>query len=411
MSYKKPGLLLIVVCLPLFFYFLSADNKVKFLPSYLTSKKNIQTNPYLDQFSLACDSAFRVLMKTYNTPGASVTILYDTTTILLQGYGVKQINTADSIDIHTVYRLASVSKPFASMLTGILVQEGRLNWNDTVANHWSDFRLKNLEQTSGITIRHVLSHTTGLPYHTYTNLIEEGLSSDTLLHYLRDIQVASKPGEVYSYQNVGYSIIGKVIEQATSKKYENQLLERVFKPLGMTDASTDYITMLSNSNMAYPHLFKRGSLHSTMINDTYYNVAPAGGVNASIADMAKWLSALLGNRLDVIKKKTLDTLFVPIIIANSKNRNFNKWQRVEQAYYGLGWRVLHFASDTVIYHGGYVEGYRSEVAVLPKEKIAICVLSNAPGELIDNSIPVFLQLFDRYRKAIKNWKPSEDLNL
>lgn len=364
------------------------------------------SNPYLDQLAISFDSVFQGMMLRYRTPGAAVAIVYDTTVILLEGYGVKEVGKKDSVDIHTVFRLASVSKPFASFLTGILVEEGVLGWNDYVVQHWPTFRLKSPEHTKEIKLRHVLSHTTGLPYHTYTNLIEEGLHPDTLLFNLRDVRLASKPGELYSYQNVGYSIIGKVIEKATDKSYQEQLKERVFIPLDMKDASTDFVGLLSSGNMAQPHIYKRGMLRPTTVNNTYYNVAPAGGVNASISDMSKWLQALLGNRSSIISKATLDTLFAPEVYANSRNRNFRKWNRVRKAYYGMGWRVLQFPGDTLIYHGGYVAGYRSEVALLPSQKVAICVLANAPGEMIDNSLPAFLMVYDRYRKQIQAWRPK-----
>jgi beta-lactamase class C len=365
-----------------------------------------QVNPYLQQLALAYDSAFRTLMKKHNAPGAAVAIVHDSTVILLHGYGVKDIEKTDSINTHTVFRLASVSKPFASFLAAILVEEGLLEWNHTVIQHWPEFSLQSPEQTKQITLRHVLSHTTGLPYHTYTNMIEERLPADTLLSYLRDIRLVSQPGQMYSYQNVGYSIIGKVIERATGKPYQEVLKEKVFVPLNMTDASTDYIGLLGSGNMAQPHIFKRGKLRPTIVNDTYYNVSPAGGVNASISDMSKWLVALLGNKQNVISQQMLDTLATPAVLANSRNRNFYKWSRVRQAYYGLGWRVLRFTADTLVYHGGYVAGYRSEVAFHPSERIAICVLSNAPGPLADNSLPLFFEIFDRYRLRINSWRPK-----
>lgn len=416
---KRIGLLICALAIPslLFFLPLQKDKKKTIsskTPATLHSEDEVITtpaNPYLVALAHAYDSAFQQLMIRHKNPGASVAIVYDSIIILLKGYGVKEAGTTDSVDTHTVFRLASVSKPFASFLTGILVQEKVLNWNDTVVNHWPGFKLKTIEHTKQITLRHVLSHSTGLPYHTYTNMIEEALPFDTLLSYLRDIKLVSKPGELYSYQNVGYSIIGKVIEQATGKTYQQQLNEKVFTPLHMKDASTDYNGLLSSGNMAQPHMFKRGRMQATTVRDTYYNVSPAGGVNASIADMSKWLRALLGNREGVIQQQTLKTVFTPNILANSRNRNFYQWKRVKRAYYGLGWRILHFPGDTLIYHGGYVTGFRSEVALLPSEKIAICVLSNAPGQLADTSLPLFLKIFDRYRESIKNWKPKQEVNL
>jgi beta-lactamase class C len=148
---------------------------------------------------------------------------------------------------------------------------------------------------------------------------------------------------------------------------------------------------------------RRGRWRTTPITDTYYNVAPAAGVNASISDMAKWLVALLGNRPDVIRQRTLDHLFAPYVKAPSKNRNYGRLHRLSKSYYGMGWRVLHYPHDTLIYHGGYVNGYRSEVAVNQRDRVAVCILANAPGALADNGIPLFFNLFESRRDSIRFW--------
>lgn len=411
MKLKKKILGLVIIVTVLFVLYTLLNNNFTSEKKEFTTKKkrpNVEApvNPHLIALANEFDSAFQLLMDKHNQPGASVAVVYDSTIILLKGYGLREVGTKDSIDVHTVYRLASVSKPFASFLTGILIEDKVLDWNQTILQHWSGFKLKSSDYTKAVTIRHVLSHSTGLPYHTYTNMIEEALPFDTLISYLRDIKLVSEPGVLYSYQNVGYSLIGKVVSEATGKSYETQLKEKVFTPLGMTNASTDYLSLVENNNIAQPHIFSRGKFRPTIIRDTYYNVAPAGGVNASINDMAQWLKALLGNREEIIKKSTIDSLFTPQVLANSRNRNFYQWQRVRKAHYGLGWRVINFTRDTMVYHGGYVTGYRSEVALLPSEKIAICVLTNAPGRVADTSLPLFFKIFDRHREAIKRWKPE-----
>jgi beta-lactamase class C len=413
MKLKKKILVLTVIVTVLFILYLVLNNNFRNVKKELATKKNkpsvdAPVNPHLIALANEFDSAFQLLMAKHNQPGASVAVVYDSTIILLKGYGLKEVGTKDSVDVHTVYRLASVSKPFASFLTGILIEEKILDWNQTILQHWPGFRLKSSDYTKAVTIRHVLSHSTGLPYHTYTNMIEEALPFDTLISYLRDIKLVSEPGVLYSYQNVGFSLIGKVVSEATGESYETQLKEKVFTPLGMTSASTDYLSLVQNNNIAQPHIFSRGKFRPTIIRDTYYNVAPAGGVNASINDMAQWIKALLGNREHIIKKSTIDSLFTPQVLANSRNRNFYQWQRVRKAHYGLGWRIINFTRDTMVYHGGFVTGYRSEVALLPSEKIAICVLTNAPGRVADTSLPLFFQIFDRHREAIKRWKPAID---
>jgi beta-lactamase class C len=237
--------------------------------------------------------------------------------------------------------------------------------------------------------------------------VEEGVSLDTMLSWLKNIPMATGVGQGYSYQNVAFSIIGKVIESRTGKSYDAQMKERVFIPLKMKTASIDYASIMANTNIAKPHKLVRGKWKPVAITDTYYNVAPAGGVNASITDMANWMIALLGNRPDVVTQTTLKQLYTPLVKAPSKNRNYGRMHRLSSSFYGLGWRVLHYPNDTLIYHGGYVNGFRSEVAINPNGKIAVCILANAPGELPDNGIPLFFSLYESKRDSIISWEQKE----
>lgn len=364
-------------------------------------------NPFIIQLIRDYEKEIDKLMDVSNTPGAAIAIVKDSTIVYIKGFGLKASNGKDSVDIHTVFRLASVSKCFASFYTGVLVEDGVLDWEDPVIKFLPDFELKSPEQTSQLNITHVLSHTTGLPYHTYTNLVEEGIDLPTLLSKLKEVKLSNGVGKEYSYQNVAYSLIGAVISQATGTSYETGIQQQVFVPLNMKNASTDYRSFVSNPNISRPHRMAKRKWVPTSIHDTYYNVSPAGGINASIQDMANWMTALLGHRPDVIKEETLQHLYSPSIAARSKNRNYRKFQRPDNSYYGLGWRILHYPTDTLVYHGGYVTGYRSEIALDPNDDIAICILSNAPSQLADKGIPVFFNLFNKYRESIITWEKNQ----
>jgi len=407
MKIKHPffvGLLVIVVPI------LVAQVMTKERPAPAPPKKVITTkliNPYLQQLLIDYGKKIAALSQESHTPGAAIAIVYDSTIVYLKGFGVKSATGSDSVDVNTVFRIASVSKCFASFLTGILVEDTVLAWNDSIVKYLPKFALNSKEETEKLTIRHILSHTTGLPYHAYTNMVEEGASLDSMLSWLKNINLVTKVGKAYSYQNVAYSIIGEVIKSKTGQPYEAQMMEKVFIPLKMKTASINYASIMQNTNVAKPHQLKRGKWTPARITDTYYNVAPAGGVNASISDMAQWMIALLGNRKDVISPETLNEIYTPIVKAPSKNRNYGRMHRLSNSYYGLGWRVLHYPNDTLIYHGGYVNGYRSEVAVNPKEKIAVCILANAPGELADNGIPLFFNLFEAKRDSISVWEENQ----
>lgn len=333
------------------------------------------------------------------TPGAAIAIVKDSSIIYLKGFGVKSTETKEPINTHTAFRLGSVSKCLTAILMGTLVQNKLLAWDDSVRKYLPEFKLKSEEYAQLLTIRNVLSQTTGLPYHTYTNLIEEGIPHDVLIQQLQNVDSFSEPGKVYSYQNVAYSIASDVILAATGNSFAKEMKSHLFGPLHMANASVTYEAFTSNPNIAQPHLYRKRSWKPIPISPTYYNTAPAGGVNASITDMAKLMVALLGNKENIITQETINQLFEPEVRATAKNRNFNKWHRIKRSYYGLGWRVLTFKNDTLAYHGGYVNGYRSEIAIHPREGIAICVLANGPSHFSDLAIPEFLKFYDDYFKA------------
>lgn len=364
----------------------------------------IDPNPYTQKLLSQYEAFIQHAIRAGSTPGAAVAIVKDSSIIYLKGFGLKQVGKPDSIDTNTVFRLGSVSKSIASVLAGTLVNDHVFNWDDPIVKFLPDFELKSRKSTENLTIRHVLSHTIGLPYHAFTNMIEERAPLDTLFKELRYLDLIGEPGKVYSYQNVGYSLIGEVIKATTQKSFEEALTEKLFVPLHMKNSSASYEGMVNNPNIARPHHFTRKHWVSVPVSDTYYDVGPAGGVNASIADMALWLKALLGNSQEVITSSTLNQIFEPQVRAISKNRNFWKWQRPKASYYALGWRVLTFKTDTLEYHGGYVNGYRSEVAVDRKNKIAICVLTNSAGNLADQSIPEFFTRFNQQADSIAFWE-------
>jgi beta-lactamase class C len=226
-------------------------------------------------------------------------------------------------------------------------------------------------------------------------MIESRVPYETLRDNLRTVEPAAPLGKEYAYQNVVYSLIGDIIQKVTGKPYGEVLKEKVFDPLHLTDASTSFESLEHGSNVALPHYKRSDSTFYAFRNTPeYYTVLPAAGVNASISDMAKWLQALLGNNQDVISSATLNELFKPEVqVPRRRKYHFFKWKSIRETYYGMGLRVLSYGGETVIYHGGFVNGYRSEIGFCPSQKIGIVILCNASGKLVNESVPVF---FDAY---------------
>jgi beta-lactamase class C len=346
-----------------------------------------------DSIVSSYDRFFSREFKENGGPGAAVTIVSDKGFSWTRGYGVKEADSDDSVDIHTVFRIGSVSKGFAAVLTGMLVADSVLGWDDRVEGCIPGFSLRDSVNTTELTIRHILSHTSGLPKHTFTNLLDEDVPYDDIVRLLADVPAISDPGEVYSYQNVVFSLIGDIVRNRTGKCYNSLIVEEIFESLEMGDASTDYYSLVTGSNIAQPHTAAGNTYRKRKNSGKYYSVSPASGINMSISDMSKWLQALLGSNPDIIEPEILDEIFRPHIRTYIKYKYRGHWKGLGNLYYGLGWRIFECRGKQIIYHGGYVNGYRAEVALLPSEGIGIAVLLNSSSQLGYKCIPGFLDIF------------------
>lgn len=345
---------------------------------------------YLEAF----EQDFKEGMDEAYIPGAAVAIVKDGRVVLQKGFGVKEKGKSGEVNEHTVFRLGSVSKGFASVLTGVMVEEGEVDWDDPVSDYLSTFKMNDPEQTDRIQIRHLLSHTSGLPRHTFTNLVEDGLSLERIIPRLEEVPLISKEGELLAYQNAAYSTIEKVLETQTDKDFNNLLEEKLWEPLEMDHSSASYDSIRTSGNKALPHIYhsrSRGRVPIS-ISEKYYNAVSSGGINASASDMGKWLLLLTGNHPEIISEETLEEIYDPF--ATIHNRRFSRhWEGVGESHYGMGWRVLDNHGQKIVYHGGYVNGYRSEIAFAPEEGLGICILINTPSSYPLTVIPDFFNHF------------------
>ncbi|WP_069131652.1 serine hydrolase domain-containing protein [Rhodohalobacter halophilus] len=316
-------------------------------------------------------------LNTKRIPGAAVTIVADGRVVFQKGFGVKKAGSSEAVDDQTVFRLGSVSKGFASVLTGILVEEGYVDWDQPVSGYLDAFRLNDPEQTGRVQVRHLLSHTTGLPRHAYTNLVEDGLQLERIIPRFEQVPLIAEEGRQIAYQNAAFSTVEKILEAQTGTDFNTLLIEKLFIPLNMEHASTSYEAIRNSENRALPHVYhsrSRGHV-SVPISKKYYNAVSSGGINASASDMGRWLLMLTGHIPEVVSKKTLDEISVPV--ANINNRRFSRyWEGVNRSHYGMGWRVLDNHGQKIVYHGGYVNGYRSEIAFSPDDGVGISIMIN-----------------------------------
>ncbi len=345
------------------------------------------------QLVSSIESYFNKALDRGQIVGASVAIVKCDSIIYVGGFGNRNARVKDTVNAATVFRIGSVSKGFAGILAGIHVEEGLINWQDKVVDHIPNFKLASTTKTRKVTLSHILSHTTGLPYHSFTNLIEDGLPLTTIAGRFNEVVPLQKVGTVYNYQNAVFALSGKIIEQATGKPLREVIKNRIFDPLQMTTASASYEALQQSDNVALPHQRIRRGWRPVAINKKYYNAIAAGGINASAIDMGKWMKFLLGNNPDVLMPGIMDQVFSPIIQVGGRRNYYQRWPGYSKSFYGLGWRVHTFTDSetgepsTVVHHGGGVNNYRSEIAIYPNEDLGICVLFNSPNKMAKDCIP------------------------
>jgi beta-lactamase class C len=364
-------------------------------PALNTAGKTIGIrDSFIEKFSAFFESG----MESCHCPGASITIVQDSTVRWIKGFGVRSTLTQVPVDEHTLFRLASVSKNFASIVTQIYIDRNALSWDDKVTHYLPEFGLKPTENTELVTIRNIISHTSGLPYHSYTNLIESGASIVSIISLFKNIQCKMLPGYEYAYQNASYSMIEPILLKATGKSYPELLHEILIDSLHMPDINYTFSAIHDSKNVALPHLpDTSGTVYSpTEITDKFYNAISAGGMNASITDMSIWLKLLLGNYPNIISKEKLDTFFKPIIRTTTDRRYYNYWPGVKDSYYAKGMRILDYGDHHKYYHAGYANEYRAEIAIDPRYHLGICILFNSTCHLGDNVIPEFFTMNDEW---------------
>lgn len=357
-------------------------------------------DPDLEAFLKDYHRYFEDTMILTMTPGAAVAIVKDSQVVFLHGYGVRAEGSPEPVDEHTVFRIGSLSKGFASILTGLVVEEGKLKWYDKVQGFIPDFNMKDPEQAKRLEVRHLLTQTTGLPYHAFSNLIERGFSVQYILQQYPLAKLAGKEGEYFSYQNAAYSLIEPILQSATGKPFNELLATKIFRPIGMQDASSDYESMVNSPNHALPHRYRYGAWEADSITHRYYNFPAAGGVNASITDMSKWLVALLGYKAKVMSHSVLRDVFTPIIGTGLERPTLAGFIDRDSAFYGKGWRILERGQDTLVYHAGFVNNFLSEIAFNRRDGIGICVLFNAPTPVGGKCISAFFRRWEKARRTM-----------
>lgn len=331
-------------------------------------------------------------MATFEPPGMSLAIVENGQTVLAKGYGVRKLGEKGRADEHTIFPIGSCTKAFTSAALAILVDEGKLEWDDKVAEKLPGFRMYDAYTTSEMTIRDLLVHRSGLGLGAGDLLWLGGtdFTRKQLIERLRYIKPATSFRSGYAYDNVLYIVAGALVEQLSGMSWETFVQKRILKPLGMKDTVVPFDAPLKVANRVAPHARLKGPLRGLGPVEVLANnaldsasVAPAGSIQASAVDIAQWMKTQLargvmpdGKRLfseaaanEMWTGQTIEPADGLPPVLNLRASSFN--------LYALGWSVQDYRGHRVVQHAGAVEGGKAVVFLIPEKNVGIAAFVNS----------------------------------
>lgn len=316
--------------------------------------------------------------------GLAVAVVENGQTTFVKGYGETLRGSGQGVNADTVFRWASVSKGVAANTLLSLVEEGGFNLADSAEALAPSLDLPG-PQSREVNLVHLLSHQTGIVRNAYDRRIEAGWPAKPTRRALGQLDVLCAPGTCHTYQNVAYDASAEIVERQTGLPYKTVLQTRVFDPLGMNTASVTLEGLVNSKNWARPH--GRHGQPIPRVKPTYYRVPAAAGVNSSVRDLAKWMSAQFPQSLKIPATR-LSAMQTPLVQTRAEQSFLNRsYSDMRNAHYGLGWRVYDYHGHKVIGHRGGVQGYRALVLFDPEKQAGIAMMWNSP-----HSRPIGLQL-------------------
>jgi CubicO group peptidase (beta-lactamase class C family) len=322
----------------------------------------------------------------FEIPGVAVAVVKDGRVVLAKGYGVKRQGAPAAVDADTLFAIASNTKAFTAAALGLLVEDGKLGWDDPVTRHLPSFQMYDPYVSHEMTIRDLLTHRSGL-----------GLGEGDLLYFppstfsrreivekVRFLKPATSFRSRYAYDNILYIVAGEVVAAVSGKTWEAFVRERLLSPLAMKDTVPNPSALPASANAATPHAQVEGVLR-TVAPDDADNIAAAGGILSSARDMARWVTALLqagtssaGGTLPgrLVQELWTAHTIMPIAepaapLAALKPRFLS---------YGLGFALRDYRGRKLVTHTGGLSGMVSRVALVPEENLAVVVLTNQESD-------------------------------
>lgn len=335
-------------------------------------------------------------MARWKVPGTAVAVITKDEVLLAEGYGQRDVENNLPVTADTLFAIGSCTKAFTTFGMGLLVDEGKLDWDTPLREYLPDFRLHDPVATEYATPRDIVTHRIGLPRHDLMWL-GSPYSRQELFKQLRHLKPNKTFRQIFQYQNLMYMTAGYLIEQITGTSWEDFTRTRILEPLGMKRSNLSVDDSPKDADHSLPYELKKDEAKAIPFRNIDA-IGPAGSINSSINEMIPWLRLHLNggqhNGQQMISEKTLHELHTPqIVMAMTPDTPWYGSTEIGNTGYALGWATQTYRGHTMLRHMGGIDGFISSVSFFPHEGIGIIILTNL-GDIFPATI-FSLNLFDR----------------
>ncbi|HSI87447.1 MAG TPA: serine hydrolase [Pyrinomonadaceae bacterium] len=358
----------------------------------------------LEQRLETIDTYAQKVLKDQNGVGMAIAIVKDGRVAFSKGYGTRELGTSAPVDENTVFAIASNSKAFTTAALAILVDEGKLSWEDKVTKYLPDFEMYDPWVTNELRVRDLVTHRVGLDTFSGDLLwYETTYSGDEILSRQRHLKPVSSFRSRYGYQNLMFIAAGKVIEKVSGKPWCEFVTESILRPLEM-NRTTCTIRNLPD-NAAFPHNESGGKLRK-LHRGNVDGADAAAALNSSVSDLSKWIRLQLGrgtfNGKQIFSRERSWEMWQPYLArqlseqftSDNPTRNFSG--------VGMGWFVYDYQGRKVIDHSGGLDGMLSYTVLVPGENLGFVILTNSES-------PAFSIMMQKIRDVFLD-APERDYN-
>ncbi|MHB8629820.1 MAG: serine hydrolase domain-containing protein [Aggregatilineales bacterium] len=362
----------------------------------------------------AIDSTVNRLLDMYNVPGAAIGIVQNGKVIYTKGYGYADLDKKQLVDEQTVFSIGSISKSFTVLDLAQLADAGKIDLDAPVIKYLPDFKLSDPAATRTLTMRQVLSHSSGLP-RADDRLALNLNSRQQIVADMVNIPMTAKPGEKWQYCNQNFVLAGYLVEQISGQTWEQYTQQYIFDPLGMKSASFGVDAIQNVTDHAQPYLpdTLEGAVpmpYTDLQKKVIELIGPAGSINANVVDMAQYAMFQLGdgsfNGKQIVSKAAFDQMHTQqISVAGMPEGNaLIQLSLTQNIGYGLGWITESYRNHKLVHHDGQVAGYTAELTLAPDDKLGIVILSNLNTTLLFTEA-LRMSLLE----TLLNLKPQQDV--